>query len=100
MGFGDVLAVGFADVCLLFFFFFLAVVGLMSVGVVGFVTNVVVVGLMSVGMVGFVTDVVVVVVVVVGGGGLPFSELGLWPCGSRGGDVRGLKVKRERVKRL
>ena len=97
MGFGDVLAVGFADVCLLCFFFFLAVVGLMSVGVVGFVTNVVVVGLMSVGTVGFVTD---VVVVVVGGGGLPFSKLGLWRRGSRGGDVRGLKVKRERVKRL
>ena len=46
------------------FFFFLVVVGLMIVGVVGFVTNVVV-GLMSVGMVGFVTDVMVVVVVVV-----------------------------------
>ena len=45
------------------FFFFLVVVGLMIVGVVGFVTNVVV-GLMSVGMVGFVTDVMVVVVVV------------------------------------
>ena len=47
-----------------FFFSFLVVVGLMSVGEVGFVTNVVVevvVGLMSLGMIGFVTDVVVVV---------------------------------------
>ena len=64
MGFGDVLAVGFADVCLLCFFFFLAVVGLMSVGVVGFVTNVVVVG---------------EVMIDIGGGG--FDECGSgWIC--------------------
>ena len=55
---------GFANVCVCFFFSFLVVVGLMSVGEVGFGTNVVVevvVGLMSLGMIGFVIDVVVVV---------------------------------------
>ena len=41
-GFGDVLATGFADVCLFFLSFSLVVVGLMSVGVVGFVVVVVV----------------------------------------------------------
>ena len=84
---------GFADVCV-FFFSFLVVVGLMSVGEVGFVTNVVVevvVGLISVGMIGFVTDVVVVVGVVVvevviNGGGGGEREVRV---------VRGLKVERE-----
>ena len=52
-----------------FLFFFLLVVGLMSVGVVGFVTNVVVVGV----------AVVVEVVIDIGGGG--FDECGYgWIC--------------------
>ena len=74
MGFGDVLAVGFVDVCFFFsffffFFFFLVVVGLMSVGVVRFVTNVVVVGV----------AVVVEVVIDIGGGG--FIDCGYdWIC--------------------
>ena len=68
-GFGDVLATGFADVCFFFLSFSLVVVGLMSVGVVGFVTNVVVVGV----------AVVVEVVIDIGGGG--FDECGYgWIC--------------------
>ena len=56
--------------CLLLFFFFPVVVGLMSVGVVGFVINVVVV----VGV-----DVVVEVVIDIDGGG--FDECGYgWIC--------------------
>ena len=62
-GFGDVLATGFADVCFFFLSFSLVVVGLMSVGVVGFVTNVV----------------VVEVVIDISGGG--FDECGYgWIC--------------------
>ena len=76
VGFGDVLAMGFADVCFFFsfFFFFLVVVGLMSVGVVGFVTNVVVVVEVVVGV-----AVVVEVVIDISGGG--FVECGYgWIC--------------------
>ena len=74
VGYGDVLVVGFADVCFFFFFlfffflfyFFLVVVGLMSVGVIGFMTNVVVV-------------VVVEVVIDIGGGA--FDKCGYdWIC--------------------
>ena len=51
-GFGDVLATGFADVCLFFLSFSLVVVGLMSVGIVGFVIDVVVVVVVEVAVVG------------------------------------------------
>ena len=69
MGFGDVLAMSFANVCFFFFFlFFLVVVGLMSVGVVGFVINVVV------GV-----AVVVEVVIDIGGGGFDKCGYG-WIC--------------------
>ena len=62
-----ILAMGFAEVC--FFFFSLAVVGLMSVRVVEFVINVVVVGV----------AVVVEVVIDIDGGG--FDECGYgWIC--------------------
>ena len=68
-----ILAMGFADVCLFFFsfflFFFLVVVGLISVSVVGFVTNVVVVGIAM----------MVEVVIDIDGGG--FDECGYgWIC--------------------
>ena len=59
-----------------------------------------VVGSISVGMVGFVTDVVVGVAVV--GAGSAASCVGDVGrrCGLGGGGMRGLKVERERVERL
>ena len=81
VGFGDVLAVGFADVCFFFFyffFFFLIVVGLIRVGVVGFVANVVVVVVVVV-VVMVRVAVVVEVVINIGGGG--FDKYGYgWIC--------------------